>query len=206
MTHRRNVAALAALMFVLALTGCAQSSSTMDRQQQTSPAVAGTEWMEYHSPSHGYTLWYPSNWILEDTDDPVGARMRIDAPDGGGVFIVSALGDSRITEPGGVDAVFADIREGFETDKRYLLEAYEDGEEESGSVAGNYIARGGFMDGDTEYRFKEMGTLMRDGRIFVTTAHVQRHSTTQYREILDEMIGGFDPFGVGSEKPSIGME
>ncbi|MDO8649001.1 MAG: hypothetical protein Q7R81_04435 [Candidatus Peregrinibacteria bacterium] len=193
-------------MFVLVLTGCAQSSSTIDRQQQTSPAVAGPEWVEYRSPSHGYALWYPSNWILEDADDPAGARIHIDAPDSGGVFIVSALGDKRITEPGGVQAVFTDIRDGFEKDERYSLEAYEDGEEKGGAVAGNYIARGGFTDAGTEYRFKELGTLMRDGRIFVTTAHVQRSSTAQYGEIFDEMIGGFDPFGVGGEQPLITLE
>jgi len=167
---------------------------------------AAAEWTLYRSPQHGFTLWYPSTWILDDTGAE-GPPLRIDSPDGEAVFIVSSLGDQRLGEQGGVDAVFADIRAGFDQDARYALEGYEEQvEEENSTFAGMYIAHGGFTDEGTEYLFKEIGDLLRDGRIFVSTAHVRSSATARYGEILDEMIGGFDPLGVGSEEPALALE
>jgi len=159
------------------------------------------EWVLYRNPSHGYTFWYPSRWILDATDE-AGPTVRVNAPDEDATFAVSSLVDERLTQKSGLDAVFADIRAGFAQDKRYVIADYEQGAE-TGLLAGVYITHGGFADGGVEYRFKEMGILLRDGRIFVKSVHVEKPSVSLYSNILDEMMSAFDPFGTKSEKPKM---
>lgn len=205
MTALRNtVLAFGMLLFLPACSPAPADPMEGGAIPEAAPAAA--EWTLYRSPQHGFTLWYPSTWSLDDTGAE-GPPLRIDSPNWEAVFIVSSLADRRLAEPGGVDAVLADIREGFDQDARYSLEGYEEQrEEENGTFAGMYIARGSFDDDGTGYRFKEIGDLLRDGRIFVSTAHVRSSATTRYGEILDEMIGGFDPLGVGSEEPALALE
>lgn len=173
-----------------------ESGSTTEKQAQ---------WILYRHPARGYALWYPDTWTLDDNDS-AGARIHIDSPDSAAVFIVSALGDNRLKERNGLKSVFADIRSGFDSDKRYLLDDYESGTETGKLLAGVYIARGGFRDGDKSYRFKEMGMLFKDGRIFVETAHIQSSATDKYGEIMDAMFGAFDPLGLRSARPTLGLE
>jgi len=182
-----------------------KASAMFDAVPDESGTGKQAQWTFYRHPSRGYALWYPATWILEDNDS-AKARIRIDAPDNAATFIVSALGDDRLKKPDGFVAVLADIREGFAQDPRYTLEAYEEGKENGDLLAGVYIARGGFRDGDNTYRFKEMGTLFKDGRMFVTTAHIRSSATQDYGEIMDEMLGAFDPFGVGSPQPTLVLE
>ena len=200
---RNTMLALGMLLFLPACAPTQEGPGADDAAPEVAPEAA--EWTLYRSPSHGYALWYPSTWIPDDTAAE-GPPLRIESPDWEAVFIVSSLGDQRLAEQGGLDAVLADIRAGFDQDARYSLEGYEEQREENGTFAGMYIARGGFTDDGTEYRFKEIGDLLRDGRIFVSTAHVRSSSTARYGEILDEMIGGFDALGVGGEKPAMAVE
>ena len=95
---RNTMLALGMLLFLPACAPTQEGPGADDAAPEVAPEAA--EWTLYRSPSHGYALWYPSTWILDDTGTE-GPPLRIDSPDWEAVFIVSSLADQRLAEPGG---------------------------------------------------------------------------------------------------------
>ena len=175
--------------------------ATAVRAEQA-PTAENDEWLEYRSPVHGFVVWYPRGWAVDDSQT-LTPSIRFVAPNDKAMLIVGVLGDERLKQPDGATTVIADIRMGFEKDKQYVLDRFERLDEDTALLAGGYLARGTFDGGKTSYRFKELGILLVDGRGFINTGNVLTDSTAQYGGIVDAMIGSFDPFGQRSKKPEL---
>lgn len=196
-----------AIGLALVLSACTPTPQTPAAGDVPPPASGSVvdkkaEWTLYHSLSHGYSFWYPSTWILDNSDEE-GPTLTVTLPDEQAIFSVSSLADQRLAQEGGLDAVFVDIHAGFDQDERYTIADYNQGPETGALLAGVYITHGGFADGGIEYRFKETGILLRDGQMFITSAYVEQPSVALYGEILDEIMGSFDPFGLKDKKPKM---
>ena len=127
----------------------------------------------------GYTLRYPSHWIiLEVGRDSSFTSKLIREPRGRATISISVRDEPRLLERGGRVGIASEIEAGFARDGTYQLDFFKWYNSDIGAEDNGYIATGSFVYDSVNYDFKEIG-------VFDSTGH-----QTTFRT---EVISAFTP-------------
>ncbi len=188
MKSSRTILFLLSLLILLA-TACDSKESKPIITSAPVPAAESSTLV--FKSDFGYTLAYPSDWIVDDSMKKATAEF-ISEPSGKAYVAIQTTLDPRLTEEGGSELVLADIKSAFEHAPDYYLAGFEL-DNSSPETSESYFASGYYSEAGEKWLFKEIGSFSSDGTIMTFRANARSDFGTVYGPIAEDIIFSFKP-------------
>lgn len=146
---------------------------------------------EFHS-KNGYTITYPKNWTVDDSQQSVPAEL-IREPNGRAFFSMQTIFDPRITKPAEMPQVHRDVEQSFKNNPSYLVE-WSEWEKEDKTIAENsYFVAGSYVEDGKSWRFKEITIFTKSGTALILRGATLKEYSKDFGSILDDIIFSVQP-------------
>lgn len=146
---------------------------------------------EFYS-KNGFTVTYPRNWIIDDSQKDIPAEF-IREPSGRAFVAVQTSNDERLKDSALRSQVFKEVEETFIQDTKYKVDSFEWRSQDDKIDGNSYMAAGSYIENNTTWRFREIGVFTATGTTFFLRGNVRAEFAKTYGSILDEIIFSFRP-------------
>lgn len=174
---------------VIALVAVALAVNIIFKNNKVVELPAGMA--RFHS-KNGYTITYPKNWLVDDSQKTARAEL-IREPNGKAFFSMQTLFDPRITKPSEMPKVHQDLEQSFKNDRTYTVE-WSEWESDDKTVAENsYFVAGSYVEDGKTWRFKEITIFTKSGTALILRGATLKDFSKEFGSVLDGIIFSVQP-------------
>lgn len=146
---------------------------------------------EFHS-KNGYTIAYPKNWLVDDSQKDAPAEF-IREPEGKAFFSMQTLADPRLAKPAERPQVHRDVEQAFKNDPAYLVEWSEWEKDDETTAENSYFATGSYVEDGKNWRFKELTIFTKSNIILILRGTALKDYSKNLGPVLDKIIFSVQP-------------